>query len=719
MKKSGFTLIQLSIILTVASLVFVATLPGIQTSLKASAGSVSKMNSVLNTMRGYMAANGVLPCPADPTQATGSNTFGVAAANPGTGSSGNCIGGTPAAAYADTTNHIAIGMIPVKTLGLSYADALDGYGRDITYVVDTNATGNSTGGPCWSSSSLTGAITVNDNGTSYNTIAALVSHGTDGYGAWLPLSGTSGTAARFDNGSADSSQAANAQVAPGGGLTANSTFVSFVRQTVTSTFDDSVVYKSNLYTLNTLPAAAQVHPVVTPPANGSYTSGNTLTFTITYATTVTVTGTPRLDLSALGTGSIGASNKAYATYQSGSGTTALTFSYTVQFFDSAPSGLTMNAYIDLNGGTLSGGSTCFTAPDLTGVLINDGYYRTVTIDHTKVGSSNSSSFPMLFAGTYNYLATTAYGGLVTNANGYDITFTTTTGTLLQFERESYNATTGAVVFWVQVPTVSYTADTVIYLNYGNSNITTDQSNKTGTWNNNYSSAWHLDEASGTQYDSTSNANNFTTANDHFTAQGETTTAKIGGADEINGASDGADTSGINAGLLPANLTVEGWFRFMSFNANESELIQAMDSASPWHSAYLLYVNSSHDVCMEWVNTSLTQYNACGATALSTNTWYHIAGSYNNSTNTLSVYLNGSLTNSATTTGTLYQAHGYVQLGDGGTSYTPYGYFDEVRVSQTNRSSDWILSEYNNQSAPDKATYGSNGFYTVGSQQASR
>jgi|SRR5450755_136313 len=169
-QQSGFTLIQLSIILTVASLIFVATLPGIQTSLKSSATSVTEMNKILNTMRGYMAANGVLPCPADPTLAIGANHYGVAAANPGT--TGDCIGGTPAAAYADATNNIAIGMVPVKTLGLSYADALDGYGRDITYAVDTNATGNSTGGPCWSSNPLPGAIAVNDNGTS--TLSAFI-----------------------------------------------------------------------------------------------------------------------------------------------------------------------------------------------------------------------------------------------------------------------------------------------------------------------------------------------------------------------------------------------------------------------------------------------------------------------------------------------------------------------------------------------------------------
>ena len=42
-----------------------------------------------------------------------------------------------------------------------------------------------------------------------------------------------------------------------------------------------------------------------------------------------------------------------------------------------------------------------------------------------------------------------------------------------------------------------------------------------------------------------------------------------------------------------------------------------------------------------------------------------------------------------------------------------GALDEMRISNIVRSPDWIKTEYNNQSSPDKATYGSSGFYTVG------
>src|SRR5690349_18662985 len=95
------------------------------------------------------------------------------------------------------------------------------------------------------------------------------------------------------------------------------------------------------------------------------------------------------------------------------------------------------------------------------------FRRSITIDHTKVPNTDQTNFPVLISGTYSYLATTANGGDVTNANGYDIIFTSDAGgtSLLPFEQESYSASTGALNYWVQVPTVSHTTDTVIYIFY--------------------------------------------------------------------------------------------------------------------------------------------------------------------------------------------------------------------------------------------------------------
>jgi hypothetical protein len=97
--------------------------------------------------------------------------------------------------------------------------------------------------------------------------------------------------------------------------------------------------------------------------------------------------------------------------------------------------------------------------------ISNGYAfrHAITIDHTKVPNTDQSNFPVLVSGTYSFLSGTAYGGDVTSSAGYDIAFASDSAgsNALPFEQESYSASTGAVNYWVKVPTLSRTTDTVI------------------------------------------------------------------------------------------------------------------------------------------------------------------------------------------------------------------------------------------------------------------
>ena len=106
------------------------------------------------------------------------------------------------------------------------------------------------------------------------------------------------------------------------------------------------------------------------------------------------------------------------------------------------------------------------------------------------------------------------GGSVSNPSGFDILFTSDAAgsNPLPFERASYNAATGAVAFWVQLPTLSHTTDTVIYMFYGNSSVSSDPSNAPGTWDSNFVMVSHMAAGSGSiAPDSTSHANNGTLA----------------------------------------------------------------------------------------------------------------------------------------------------------------------------------------------------------------
>jgi hypothetical protein len=114
---------------------------------------------------------------------------------------------------------------------------------------------------------------------------------------------------------------------------------------------------------------------VTGPAAGTYIVGQNLDFTVVFSEVVAVTGTPRLQLT------IGSTTR-YATYLSGTGTSTLVFSYTVQAGDLDSDGVAVASPIDLNGGTIkdTNGNNAvlsFTPPDTSGVLV-DGVAPTIT-----------------------------------------------------------------------------------------------------------------------------------------------------------------------------------------------------------------------------------------------------------------------------------------------------------------------------------------------------
>jgi len=363
----GFSLIQLSLLLMVASLALVACLPNLQTTPAARGATVERMNTILTAMRQFESANGRLPCPADASQPMGGSLYGTEATN--NGSAGNCTGGSPAANYIDSANHVAVGMVPVRTLGLAFPDALDAWGRTLTYAVDTNATS------CFTTS-LPGAITVTDNGGAQATVTALVSHGEDGHGAWIPRPGNDGAAVRLDTSSTDADQLTNAHVT--NGFIPTMALNNFVRRQATPTFDDLVVYRNGAWNLNTEPAAASVNfPRLTGPATGTYISGQTLTFSLNYGNNVTVTGLPRLLLT------VGSFTR-YAIYASGSGTATLLFRYVVQPSDYAPGGITVFPSVDMNGGSMSAPCNAFFPPPLSAVNVLRLYVYVADYNNNRV-----------------------------------------------------------------------------------------------------------------------------------------------------------------------------------------------------------------------------------------------------------------------------------------------------------------------------------------------
>jgi hypothetical protein len=121
-----------------------------------------------------------------------------------------------------------------------------------------------------------------------------------------------------------------------------------------------------------------------------------------------------------------------------------------------------------------------------------GHRKAITINHAMVsGGSNLTNFPFLFSVTDPDLMSAAYGGQVAQSNGNDILFAASDGiTKLNYELDVYMASSGTVAAWVQIPSLSPNADTLIYVYYGNTSAT-NQQNPNGVWDSNYKGVWHF------------------------------------------------------------------------------------------------------------------------------------------------------------------------------------------------------------------------------------
>ena len=334
------------------------------------------------------------------------------------------------------------------------------------------------------------------------------------------------------------------------------------------------------------------------------------------------------------------------------------------------------------------------------------YRRTITIDHTKVPNTDQANFPLLLSGTYADLANVGSGGSVTNVNGYDIVFTSDPAgsSALPFDRESYSSS-GKVAYWVNVPILSHTTDTVIYMFYGNPAVTLDTSNKTAVWDSNYKLVYHMaDNAATTAVaDSSANANN---AINVANTNSKSLTAQIGaGLTYANASGDEGTTS--NPVTLGSAATFSLWFKAGSF-ASYARLLETSFATSYYlgmnASATKFYwiVNSGHNAgCGDSFGS------ACTSTALTTGTWYYITGTFDGTT--AKIYLNGAQEGADTPSAPSSQSLPlYINRYFGG-GYREDGVYDEVRLSSIARSSDWIAAEFANQNSPGT-------FFSVGAQQ---
>jgi hypothetical protein len=334
--------------------------------------------------------------------------------------------------------------------------------------------------------------------------------------------------------------------------------------------------------------------------------------------------------------------------------------------------------------------------------------RSLTISHSQCGASDSLNFPVLVSISDTTFKTAPNGGHIQNANGYDIVFAADAAGVTQYpwEIESYNGTTGVLVAWVQIPTVSHTVDTVFYVLYDNPSITTAQNTgslgPTHVWDTNYVAVWHVPNGTVlTATDSTSNAINGTLVNTPTATAGQ-----IDGAASFASASSQYISLGTPAALeLTGAFTVETWIR--TTTQTGCRILSNLQNSGGFN-GYDIYQDAG--VISMQIGKSGTLHQVF-TPAVSPGNTYHYAGTFNGSTTGIA-YLNGSPG---------APDAGFPGLGAGSNAYISRfgvsasgfcnGWLDEVRLSNIARSADWILTGYNNQNAP--GNIGSANFITYG------
>ncbi len=330
-----------------------------------------------------------------------------------------------------------------------------------------------------------------------------------------------------------------------------------------------------------------------------------------------------------------------------------------------------------------------------------------TVARAQLGSTGASHSSGAVV-TNRFLAASAAGGGVTSASGFDVIFASDSAgsTPLSYERVVWNATDGMIEAWVLIPSASHSVDTVIYILWGDSGVTTDQTAPATVWAA-YKNVLHFGDGTTLSVADSTGVN--TPTNHSVTA---TAAAVVGGAGAFNGSSQYVDVGNTNSNFT-GNITLESWINAAStataeiigntLGVNGYQLITGIFGPQ----AVFVPSIATFDA------TAVSQYVPSNATVMSTGVWCHVIATITagggSSCAACKVYMNGGPTVpqsiGATGTGSIGASTTTLTLGQVLTLFFN-GSLDECRTGNFVTSADRAASSYNSQ-------FGHATFYSLG------
>jgi len=341
------------------------------------------------------------------------------------------------------------------------------------------------------------------------------------------------------------------------------------------------------------------------------------------------------------------------------------------------------------------------------------YRRKITIDSSKIDTSNLSHFPVLV-----YLSASSGSGAddatdiftELGANSKKIAFTKSDGTTqLYGEIEKWDNGNNKAWIWVSRSgwELTYDSDPEMYVYFDsaqpdNTTYIGDIGARTEVWDSNFKAVYHLvDNTTSAVLDSTSNDNDGTksSANNPIEAA-----AKIGQGQDFSSDGIGCGSGASIDGIFVGGGTVEAWI-YRHTNSTWARI--ANKNADGWgNDGWTFYTTYNEDPYEPaFIHGWGTPSSDRGRWDISTkpcslNTWYNLAVVYNSDSvnNDPIFYVNGTAQTTVegqTPAGTVHSdAAQNLQIGRsvGGDYFD--GVIDEVRVSDSIRAANWMKASYN-------------------------
>jgi hypothetical protein len=334
----------------------------------------------------------------------------------------------------------------------------------------------------------------------------------------------------------------------------------------------------------------------------------------------------------------------------------------------------------------------------------NGYQKPITVQRAMV-AGDVTGFPV-------WITLTGDPDLILHAQDdhSDVYFTDEAGTAIPYEITGWSRTNGILQAWVRATHLTPSAATpdpnLIYLRFGGGTAPM-ASNGPAVFDNGFAAVWHLETATATVPDASGHANGTiggtapasTTGQLGQGLQFSAASSQITFTNPISGGGATTISAWVDEGTISGTAYATAIVALGMANMNKARWFYSWDSAASGSIAAGLYSddelpNPAHAVTagtwtkLDWV---------MGPGAAST------------------LYINGRSVDSKTLATPMTMSTAGV-IGNAPAAYAPAGktmafsgVLDEVRIANTNRSANWLLTEYNNQGSPGT-------FYLVGTAQ---